>query len=63
MSAIEEEYEYTLASGESGFTPSGAEKTVVFVISKPDILNYQIHIGVRSDTIYTNQSILETIKP
>ncbi|MDD4988122.1 MAG: hypothetical protein PHS68_04450 [Candidatus Izemoplasmatales bacterium] len=63
VSAIEEEYEYTLASGESGFTPSGAEKTVVFVISKPDILNYQIHIGVRSDTIYTNQSILETIKP
>lgn len=48
---------------ETGFTPSGEEKTASYSIPIPDLPHYRIDIGVRSQTVYYHQSILETITP
>jgi hypothetical protein len=55
--------DYQIASGDNGFTPSGEQKSTTLVIQKPDYDDVRIDIGVRSQTVYYHQSILETINP
>ena len=60
---IEPMYEWQSYSQSFGFTPDGDQKHVTFVISKPDIVNFRIEIGVRSQTDYLYYSVLRNIKP
>lgn len=60
---IEPMYEWQTYHQSFEFTPDGDQKHASFVISKPDIAQFRIEIGVQSQTDYLYRSILRNIKP
>ena len=60
---IQAEDEINYGGGQSGFTPSGEEKSAILTIAKPSFTDFRIEIGLRNQTDYYRYVIIENIRP
>lgn len=59
---IEPEYDWYYSGVENALQIAGTTKTLTFMITKPDLVDYRIVIGARSESVYYNNVLMEEIK-